>query len=251
MALVPLLLALTDHMDRPSWTTCPESLAAAAGRTDILRGLSSALETADACTYRHSYRLIGYADALGRTLGLSDQALHDLQWGVFLHDIGKLHVHQRILNKPGRLSEAEWRHMRRHPLAGHRLVHAAGLPSAVTAVVLAHHEWHDGTGYPSGLAGSQIPLEARICAVIDTLDALTFLRPYHDPVSFEEAAASIEAESGSHFDPVIVDAFLSLTPTQWARLQSPEDRRRPSLFWTVSPAADELPAPQTPTAASF
>jgi putative nucleotidyltransferase with HDIG domain len=209
------------------------------------------LETGDACTYQHSYRLIGYAERLGRVLGLADQALNDLQWGVFLHDIGKLQVHQRILNKPGLLSEAEWRVMRRHPQSGHRIAQAAGLPEAVTAIVLGHHEWYDGTGYPQGLAGGLISLGARICSLVDTLDALTSLRPYRQPVSFEEAAASIEAESGSHFDPVIVEAFLSLTPAQWAGLQSREHHRLPSLSRTVPFEPAEPPAPPAPSMAPF
>jgi putative nucleotidyltransferase with HDIG domain len=238
-------------MDRRCWTNCPGPDGTQAKRGAILQRLDVALRTGDRCTYRHSSRLIGYAEALGRTLGLSGHALGDLQWGAFLHDIGKLQVHERILNKPGRLSEAEWHHMRRHPHGGYRIVQAAGLPSAVTAIVLGHHEWYDGTGYPFGLAGPQISLGARICAVVDTLDALTSLRPYRDPVGFEEAAAAIEAESGSHFDPLIVEAFLSLAPAGWARLQSREDRRLPALHWTLPPAADEPPARRASSIAPF
>lgn len=186
---------------------------------ETLASLGAALRAGDACTYHHSFRLIRYAEALGRMMDLSQEALDGLRWGVFLHDIGKLHVHPRVLNKPGPLSEAEWVEMRRHPLDGYRIVRSSGFASAITSIVLAHHEWYDGRGYPQGLKGRAIPLGARICSVVDMLDAITSFRPYHDPLSFEEACEDIAAERGSHFDPLIVDAFLSLSPAGWAGLQ--------------------------------
>jgi HD-GYP domain-containing protein (c-di-GMP phosphodiesterase class II) len=185
--------------------------------------LGNALRAGDGCTYAHSSRLIHYALTVGGLLALSDAALLTLKYGVFLHDIGKLHVDGAILAKPGPLSDAEWSVMRRHPASGYGMVRAAGLPDEVARIILTHHEWYDGTGYPRGMSGPDIPLAARICAAVDTMDALTSPRSYRRPISFEEALAEVRAGSGTHFDPMVVEACLAVAPDEWARLRSQPD----------------------------
>lgn len=184
-----------------------------------IEALGEALNVQDRETLAHSQRTVRYAQALGRILDLSDSKLLALRRGVFLHDIGKMYVPASILNKPGQLSPVEWSVMRRHPVTGYKIVRSHLSMEKVATIVLFHHEWYDGTGYPSGLAGEEIPLGARICSVVDVLDALTSNRPYRKPVSFAEACELIRSERETHFDPFVVEAFLSITPAQWQALQ--------------------------------
>ena len=185
-----------------------------------LSALGAALNARDAGTHAHSQRLIYYALALGRLLGLPQKELLTLKRGVFLHDIGKISVSERILRKSGPLSRTEWVEMRLHPVIGYGM--ASSIPGlrAAAPIVLAHHEWYDGTGYPRRLKGSDIPLGARICSVVDTVDALTSLRPYRSPLSMVKAYDQVWSESGTHFDPLVVDAFLAIPPAEWEQLQS-------------------------------
>jgi HD-GYP domain-containing protein (c-di-GMP phosphodiesterase class II) len=190
-----------------------------------LSALGAALNARDAGTHAHSQRLIYYAVALGRLLGLPQTELLTLERGVFLHDIGKISVSDRILRKSGPLSRTEWVEMRLHPVIGYGL--ASSIPGlrAAAPIVLAHHEWYDGTGYPRRLKGSDIPLGARICSVVDTVDALTSVRPYRSPLSMVKACDQVWSESGTHFDPLVVDAFLAIPPAEWEQLQSSITRK--------------------------
>ncbi len=191
--------------------------------------LGAVLQAQDSCTHAHSRRVIAYSLALGRILGLSEAEHLTLKRGVFLHDVGKIRVPGTILNKPGQLSEVEWSIMRRHPVAGYKIVRSSLALEEVARIVLAHHEWYDGTGYPYGLKGEEIPLGARICSVVDVLDALTSDRPYRKPVSFAEACEQILAERETHFDPFVVEAFLCIKPAQWQALQRSADQSQPYL----------------------
>lgn len=183
-----------------------------------MESLGATLHARDHRTYAHSARLVRYARRLGKVLGLSAERLLILERGAFLHDIGKLLVHEHILSKPGPLSDSEWRTMRRHPASGYRLVIATPVPEPVADIVLTHHEWYDGTGYPLGLKRTAISLEARICALVDMADALTSARPYRNRIGFEAATAEIAAESGSHFDPLVVEAWRTVPASEWAEL---------------------------------
>jgi putative nucleotidyltransferase with HDIG domain len=196
-----------------------------------IAALGATLNVRDCSTHAHSQRVISYALALGRILGLSELDLLTLRRGVFLHDIGKIHVPETILNKPGHLTEVEWSIMRRHPVSGYKIVRSTlSSLEEVAKIVLAHHEWYDGTGYPYGLKGEEIPLGARICSVVDVLDALTSDRPYREPLSFAEASAHIRSERETHFDPLVVEAFLCITPAQWQRLQLSANQDLPCLL---------------------
>ncbi len=175
-----------------------------------LEALGSALDTRDVGTEDHSRRVHGYAVATARAFGVPDRDLADLGHGVLLHDIGKIGIPDAILLKPGPLTPEEWRIMRQHPEIGKRLIENIPFLRGAVPIVHAHHEKWDGSGYPRGLRGENIPLGARIFAVVDAFDAMTFDRPYSRAIPFAAARAEIKRCSGSHFDPAVVDAFLRL-----------------------------------------
>lgn len=162
-------------------------------------------------TLAHAVRVATLATALARRLGLEDTALDQVRAGAVLHDVGKLVVPDHILLKPGPLDADEWVVMRQHPVWGARLLEAAGLTGHALAIVACHHERWDGSGYPRGLKGEEIPVEARILAVADVYDALRSDRPYRSAWSEEEALSYIRAQSGRLFDPRVVEALEEVT----------------------------------------
>ena len=191
------------------------SLASQQMRDDLERANFSALvtlaltmEAKDPYTNGHSVRVRRWADAAGRRLGLEGTQLKMLTYAAELHDIGKLAVPDSILQAPRRLTDVEWVIMREHPRRGVELIkHLTFLKDAQPAI-LHHHERYDGTGYPDGLKGDRIPLEARILAVIDAYDAMTTVRAYRPAMSHEMAVAELRHCSGAQFAPDVVDAFL-------------------------------------------
>jgi cyclic di-GMP phosphodiesterase len=178
-----------------------------------LEALGSALDSRDVGTEAHSRRVHGYALATAREHGVPDEDLHDLGHGVLLHDIGKIGIPDAILLKPGKLTAEEWAIMRRHPEIGKRLIENVPFLRGALPVVYAHHEKYDGTGYPEGLAGKDIPLGARIFSVVDAFDAMTFDRPYSSAISFEAAKAEIKRCTGTQFDPAVVESFFRVPET--------------------------------------
>lgn len=169
------------------------------------------LEAKDYETHGHTHRAALMAERLGKGLGMTDSSLSHLRQGAYLHDLGKLCIPEQILKKPGKLSPEEWNVMQSHVLQGHDLAtRIAGLSQETLNVIRSHHEHWDGSGYPDGLAGNDIPLEARIFAVCDVYDALISARPYKDAWTREKAIWEIEQQSGRHFDPDVIRAFLTL-----------------------------------------
>lgn len=185
-----------------------------------LEALTAALDARDHETEGHSFRVCAYAVALGREMGVDGQALVDLARGALLHDVGKIGVRDAILTKPGPLTEAEWAEMRRHPELGYRMLAQVAFLQGALPVVLCHQERWDGTGYPAGLKGADIPLGARIFAVADTLDAITSNRPYRPAADFDTAAREILRCSGSQFDPAVVAAFFRIPKPRWQALRA-------------------------------
>jgi response regulator RpfG family c-di-GMP phosphodiesterase len=175
---------------------------------ETVAALASALETKDTGTRAHSQRVQRYALELALAVepGLGDEP--SVEYGFLLHDVGKIGIPDRVLQKPGPLDDSELRLMRTHTLLGEQLLrdvellHGDGLK-----VVRGHHERWDGLGYPDGLAGREIPLAARVFTVADVLDAITSERPYRPARSWDDAAAEILAGRGRQFDPEVVDAF--------------------------------------------
>ncbi|OLC01031.1 MAG: hypothetical protein AUH30_01040 [Candidatus Rokubacteria bacterium 13_1_40CM_68_15] len=175
-----------------------------------LESLGAALDSRDVGTESHSRRVHGYALATARAHGVSEDELPDLAHGVLLHDIGKIGIPDAILLKPGPLTKEEWTIMRTHPEIGKRLIENIPFLKGAVPIVYCHHERWDGNGYPTGLRAEEIPLGARIFAVVDAFDAMTFDRPYSKAISFEAAKAEIVRCAGSHFDPAVVTSFLKV-----------------------------------------
>jgi diguanylate cyclase (GGDEF)-like protein/putative nucleotidyltransferase with HDIG domain len=173
-----------------------------------VEALATAIDARDQVGVGHVRRTQIYAVGLGRKMGLSELELDALQTGALLHDIGKLAVPDHILNKPGRLTQAEMEKTKIHSSVGASILEKVGFPGPVVPTVKYHHEFWDGSGYPEGLRGSQIPLTARILAVADAFDTLRGARPYRPAISREDACSFMRAGSGSQFDPKVVDLLV-------------------------------------------
>ncbi|MDZ4132391.1 MAG: HD-GYP domain-containing protein, partial [Dethiobacteria bacterium] len=172
------------------------------------------LELRDQETEGHSERVTELTLTMARHMGISEGQIIHIYRGALLHDIGKMGVSDTILLKPGSLTEREWEIMHRHPIYAYEMLAPIAYLKPALYIPYCHHEKYDGSGYPRGLKGEAIPLEARIFAVIDVFDALTSDRPYRKAWSREEALEFIKKESGTHFDPQVVDLFLDLIKDQ-------------------------------------
>jgi HD-GYP domain-containing protein (c-di-GMP phosphodiesterase class II) len=175
-----------------------------------LEGWARALELRDAETEGHTRRVVDLAETLGRAVGLSEAELAHLRRGALLHDIGKVGIPDAILHKSGPLDEAEWEIMRRHPVYAFDLISPVAYLRPSLDIPYCHHERWDGHGYPRGLKGEQIPLAARIFAVVDTWDALLSDRPYRAAWPHAAVLDYIREQAGAQFDPAIVESFLEL-----------------------------------------
>lgn len=184
-----------------------------------LEALVTALEFRELETTMHTRRVVLYSMALAQKMGLSDDQTQQLRRGALMHDIGKIGVPDAILNKPGPLSEDEWVQMRRHSSLGVDILEGIMFFQGAIDIVGASHEQYDGSGYPHGLKGEEIPLGARIFAVVDALDAITSDRPYRKAQSFEEALKEIKSKRGTQFDPKVVDAYLAIDEDEWRALR--------------------------------
>jgi len=183
-------------------------------------------------TVGHSQFVANYTLLLARELGIEDQRyLVDLERGALLHDIGKIGIPEAILKKRGPLSLIEREIIKDHPLLGFKLIEGFSFLERAAQVVLYHHEHFTGMGYPYGLSGEQIPLEARIFALADTVDAITSDRPYRKGRSFEEARREVERHSGSQFDPQLVEVLLSIPQERWqkAKIDTLRTLRLPTI----------------------
>lgn len=185
-----------------------------ATRLAIVQCLGRAGEYRDNETGRHVLRMSHSAAVIGRALGMSDDEADDLLNAAAMHDVGKIGIADAVLLKPGKLDAEEWAHMRRHPEMGAEIIgeHDARVLQMARRVALYHHEKWDGSGYPEGLAGEAIPLEARIVALCDVFDALTSERPYKQAWPVERAVALLREEAGRHFDPALVEHFVAALP---------------------------------------
>lgn len=185
----------------------------------VLSALLSALDTRDPETEGHSERVTAYTMEIADRMGVSGQELLHIERGALLHDIGKIGVPDRILLKPGPLTDEEWAQMKQHPIIGFRMCARIEMLRGAAPIVLHHHERWDGWGYPDGLAGDAIPLGARIFAVADTLDAMTTDRPYRKALLYSCAREEIAHNSGKQFDPRVVEAFLSIPESRWQAIR--------------------------------
>ena len=183
-------------------------------------------------TAGHSQLVASYTLMLTKAMGIKDKNyLVNIERGALLHDIGKIGIPESILRKPGVLTPIEREIIKDHPLIGYELIEEFEFLRKSAQVVLYHHESYDGSGYPYGLAGGDIPLEARIFSLADTLDAITSDRPYREAKSFEQAFREIEKGSGSQFDPSVVDAFFSVPKEKWGKIK--QETEESFRFYTV------------------
>ncbi len=183
-----------------------------------LEALATALDTRDTETLGHSLRVAAYTVHVAKRMGVVDPDLTDIYRGALLHDVGKIGVPDAILRKPGKLTPEEWVEMRKHPEIGYRILQGINFLEPARAVVLSHQERYDGSGYPRGLKGKEIPLGARIFSVVDTLDAMTSDRIYRKALPYEAARAEIIKYSRTQFDPDVVEVFLRIRPHEWTEI---------------------------------
>jgi len=185
----------------------------------MLEALGDALDLKDAETEGHSKRVTAFTIAIARAMRLPDEDVEAIAHGAFLHDIGKMAIPDSVLRKPGPLTPDEVLIMREHCLRGYQMVCKIPFLADAAEIVYAHQERWDGTGYPRGLKGEEIPLGARIFSIADTLDAITSDRPYRAAQSYQAAREEIELWSGRQFDPVIVRVFLAMPQSIWERVR--------------------------------
>jgi putative two-component system response regulator len=187
------------------------------GAHGVIAALANAVEAKDSTTELHCQRLAGLAHQLGMQSGIDPGGLKALVFGALLHDIGKIGVSDAILTKAGPLSRQEWAEMRLHPLIGERICEPLATASQFAPIVRHHHERWDGSGYPDGLRGLQIPMGARIVGLVDAYDAIIHDRPYRPARSIEEALVEINRESGRQFDPGLVELFVPIVEREAGR----------------------------------
>jgi putative two-component system response regulator len=181
---------------------------------EVLQRLGVAVEWRDAETGIHIERIGRFCERLALQAGLAPSDAELLRHASALHDVGKVGIPDEILSKPGPLDDDEWETMMTHTTIGASILSGSSSPLVQLSetIALTHHERWDGSGYPRGLSGEQIPLAGRICAICDVFDALLSERPYKRPWPYRDAIAEIASEAGSHFDPELVEAFLAIAP---------------------------------------
>ncbi len=177
---------------------------------NTVRALTSAIDASDPFTSGHSERVTEYSTSIARRMGLSERRVLIVEYASLLHDMGKIAIQHDVLLKPGKLSDDEWKEMRTHPETGARIVSDLHFLKGAREVVLYHHERCDGKGYPDGLEGSEIPLEASIVKVADAFDAMTSDRPYRRGLDTDVALEELRQGRGTDFDARVVDVFLKL-----------------------------------------
>jgi putative nucleotidyltransferase with HDIG domain len=172
--------------------------------------LANAMDARDSYTGDHSQRMADLATRVCQAMGIPKEELEYIYWAAILHDIGKIGVPDEILNKPGPLTKKEWKIMKEHPVIGAQIVAPVKYLTPVSPIIRAHHERFDGTGYPYGLQGLDIPLPSRILAVVDAYIAIRDERVYNKSHTHEEAVAELRRNSGTQFDPQVVDIFCKV-----------------------------------------
>ncbi len=175
---------------------------------DSVKALAGAIDAKDPYTRGHSDRVRRMSMRIGTKLGFSEERLENLVFGALLHDIGKIGIRDEVLQKKGPLTPEEYQYVQQHPLIGVKIVEGIDFFKNKIAMVRNHHEHYDGSGYPDGLIGDVIPLEARIIAIPDAFDAMTSLRPHRRAIPADEVIEEMEKEKGKQFDPGLLEIFL-------------------------------------------
>jgi putative nucleotidyltransferase with HDIG domain len=252
--VIPLIAVI--HLAMRSWTGRIEDAEHHVATVDRLYlstigALSTAIEAKDGVTSSHIHRVQHYAMGLAKAMGnLDEPTVKALEAAALLHDTGKLAVPERILNKPGKLTPAEFETMKLHVEAGADILSSIDFPYPVVPIVRAHHENWDGTGYPNGLKGVDIPIGARILSVVDCYDALTSDRPYRGAMTDEQALAIIRERRGTMYDPVVVDTFERVVRDIGPMAVQPQMQKAiHQINRAATPIAVPVPAPAVAPAA--
>ncbi|MGC8867608.1 MAG: HD domain-containing phosphohydrolase [Elusimicrobiales bacterium] len=177
---------------------------------ELVETLARIIDAKDSYTLDHASRARGRAVKLAKKLNVPYQMIKTIEYAALLHDIGKIGINEKILTKPGRLTDEEYKEIKKHPEIAYQILSPIEFLIPVAKIILYHHEWYNGVGYPEGLKGEEIPLGSRIVSVIDAWDAMTSDRPYRKALTKEKAIEELKKGSGKQFDPKVVDAFLEL-----------------------------------------
>ena len=194
------------------------------GNLEMASVLGAAIAKRDSDTGDHNFRVTLYAIKLGEACGLEPVAMRQLILGAFLHDVGKIGISDNILLKPDKLTDEEFTIMRTHVALGVDIIADSQWLQGARQIIENHHEKFDGKGYLHGLKGEEIPLNARIFAIIDVFDALTSRRPYKEPMALDTALDIIEKDAGTHFDPRLVTRFLEIAPALYASIGQADEK---------------------------
>jgi len=216
---------LFNQEDLDLFRAIADSAALAVNNAQLVAELQNSydltlLDLRDRETEGHSRRVVEYTTRLAEQIGLDKKTIKDIRRGALIHDIGKIGVPDAVLLKPGALDNEERKVIERHPQAGYDMLVGISYLQEEIKIVLAHQEKWNGTGYPFGLRGEEIPLGARLFAIADTFDALTSDRPYRKGCLYEDARRIIEEESGKQFDPQAVAAFVAIPPEEWTQIRT-------------------------------
>ena len=207
-----------------------------------IEALALAIDAKDHTTHDHLQRVQLYAMEIGKDLGLSEVELEALRAASVLHDIGKLAVPESIISKPGKLTRSEFEKMKIHPVVGAEILERVEFPYPVVPIVRSHHEKWDGSGYPHGLKGAEIPIGARILAAVDCLDALASDRQYRRALPLDEAMARVVSEAGTAFDPAVVQALQARYRELEARAKTTHAAPQPALSVDIKITRGDAPA---------
>jgi len=218
LLLYPVIARLVEKLRRAGHKLLDSNL-------ESIAALGSAVAKKDSDTDAHNYRVTIYAARLGEAVGLDRRAMCALMKGAFLHDVGKIGIKDAILLKSGRLDDAEFAEMKKHVDHGMEIVRQSVWLKDAADVVGGHHEKFDGSGYPAGLRGEAIPVNARIFALADVFDALTSRRPYKAPMAYAAAMTILETGRGTHFDPRLLDVFSGMSKQLFDEFGNRDDAR--------------------------
>lgn len=200
--------------DRPSRDEMAKSYTELChGYIDTLQALTNALDARDGIVCGHSRRVADYASSIARTLGSSQEEIRSIELAGLLHDVGKIMISEHILGKPGKLTDQEFYQIQQHPVMGERIVEEVNFLRETGRFIRHHHERFDGQGYPDGLAGKEIPLQARILFVAEVFDCIRSESSFHQGLPFDRSVDVITRESDTQFDPEIVRVFLNSLDT--------------------------------------
>ena len=205
-----------------------------AAQLETMEALGEAIAKRDSDTNSHNYRVTIYSVAMGERLGLDGQQMQRLIKGAFLHDVGKIGIRDNILLSKAKLNEREFAIMQKHVRYGLEIVEQSSWLRDAEDVVGCHHEKFDGSGYPVGLQGERIPLNARIFAIADVFDALTSKRPYKEPYSFTETMETMGRERSTHFDPLVLDVFTAIAEKLYETYSGREDKGLKSILQKIT-----------------